>query len=131
MTNRTEKSISRLRLRAEYFALAVNNDRGFPDEWTWTDPIPGGVEKTLELQGFFEEKHLTGYFHDQAILGWAVYPTEIEYGDGTVWTPRDRGECFAVSWRDSIHPTLEAPPPLQPDIELPEDYKRLPRRLRR
>ena len=131
VANHAAKAISGLRLRVEYFSLAVNNDRGFPTEWTWTEPIARGAEKTLQLQAFFEEQHLTGYFHSQTILGWAVYPSRIEYSDGTVWTPRDRGECFAVSWRDSVHPTLEVLPPLQPDIELPEDYKRVPRRLRR
>jgi hypothetical protein len=131
VANRAAKPLVGLRLRVEYFSRTVNNDRGFPDEWTWTERIPGGAEQTLELQTFFEEQHLTGYFHSQEIIGWAVYPTRIEYGDGTVWTPRDRGECFAVSWRDNVHPTLEALPPLQPALELPEDYKRLPRRLRR
>jgi len=131
VSNHTGKVISGLRLRAEYLVFTVNNIHGFPDEWTWTEPIGRGEEKTLELQDFFREKGLTGYFHDNAIIAWAVYPTRIEYTDGTVWTPRDRGECFALSWRDRVHASLEVLPPLQPALEIPEDYKRPPRRLRR
>ena len=130
VSNQPGKAIAGLRLRAEYLALTVNNIHGFADEWTWATAIGGDEDKTLELDDYFRAKGLIDYFRNERIIGWAVYPSRVDYADGTTWTPRDRGECFAVSWRDRVHPRLEFLPPLAPALEIPEDYKRPPRRLR-
>ena len=130
VSNQPGKAISALRLRAEYLALTVNNIHGFPDEWTWATAIGGDEDKTFELDDYFRAKGLIDYFHNDGIIGWAVYPSRVDYADGTTWTPKDRGECFAVSWRDRGHPKLDFLPPLAPALEIPEDYKRPPRRLR-
>jgi len=130
VSNQPGKAIAGLRLRAEYLALTVNNIHGFADEWTWATSIGGDEDKTLELDDYFRAKGLIDYFHNDGIIGWAVYPSRVDYADGTTWTPRDRGECFAVSWRDRVYPRLEFLPPLAPALEIPEDYKRPPRRLR-
>lgn len=120
--NNGTKKIASVHLRAEYMALTTNNIRGFADEWKWATSILPDQEHTLELQDYFRQKGLVGYFNDESIIGWAVYPTRIEYVDGTAWVQRDRAECFAVSWRPGAHSSLEILPPLQPDTELPEDY---------
>lgn len=131
VTNQDQRTISAVHLRVEYFVLSAANDRGFEDEWTWQTAIPPGGQQAFELQDYFRQKGLTGYFTDDSIIGWAVYPTKIEYRDGTTWTPRERGECFALSWRHGSPPVLEALPPLQPDTELPEDFPRPPSALRK
>jgi len=72
VTNQTAKTISGVHVRAEYMSLAANNIRGFPDEWKWRTSLPPGGEQIFELQNYFQEKGLNGYFDDLAIIGWAV-----------------------------------------------------------
>lgn len=127
VTNKTPKKILAVHLRAEYMPLNTSAAYGFADEWQWNEPIKPGDEDTFELQDSLKKRGLTGYFSDKSIVGWAVYPTRIDYSDGTKWTPNDRGECFEVSWRDESHPQLEVLPALQPDAELPEDFPPQPR----
>lgn len=114
------KSIRKIELQAEYLSGGVQNIHGFPDLWKWEMNVKPGEEKMLEFQDYFRQKGMTGFFNDRAILGWAVLPARIEFTDGTSWKPRQRGECSDIFWRDFEHPELEALPPLQPDIELPE-----------
>jgi hypothetical protein len=55
----------------------------------------------------------------QSLLGWAFFPESVTFTDGSVWKPKQRGECFNVFWRDKEHPKLEVLPPLQ--IEMNSD----------
>jgi plastocyanin len=125
--NQSERTISAFHLRAEYFTGAGRLLQGFPDEWKWDVRIPPSSEKTVELQQYFKDKGLLGYFNDSSIRGWAVYPTKIQYADGSVWELKNRDQCFEISWRDEDHPKLLGLPPLHPDAELPEDYPPTPR----
>jgi hypothetical protein len=52
-------------------------------------------------------------------MGWVLFPSSIEFADGTKWRPEQQNECFTIYWRDKDHPDLPALPPLQ--IEMKED----------
>lgn len=49
-------------------------------------------------------------------MGWAFFPTEVKYQDGSTWRPQSDGECFKVIWRDAEHPDVPALPPRQMEI---------------
>jgi len=53
------------------------------------------------------------------LAGWAFYPGQVNYTDGTKWLPQHVGQCFHIYWRDEGTPTPPVLPPLQ--IEISDD----------
>jgi hypothetical protein len=122
VTNLTSKTVRRLGLHASYFVNTAENLNGFPYEWNVTAEIRPEDKETINLAGRFEHSALGSYYSDESVIGLAFYPGRIEYSDGTVWTPRELGECFHISWRaPKKRPEMTVLPPLQPDEEEQED----------
>jgi FtsP/CotA-like multicopper oxidase with cupredoxin domain len=80
-------------------------------DWNWTQTLQPGQEQTIEREDNFRKS--------AAIAGWAIYPQNVLYQDGSRWTPTTRGDCFKVFWRDPNLPQPVVLPPLQ--MELNED----------
>jgi hypothetical protein len=66
-------------------------------------PLAPGSEQTVAANVFGSGKN----------LGWAFFPGEIIYEDGTKWEPKPAGECFHFYWRDKDHPEMPVLPPFQ------------------
>ena len=111
LTNTSEKTISRLDLGAETF-VGPSDVRPFYGEWGWSQPLQSNHSVTLRKD---DELH-----NSSGIQGWVFYPNHILFSDGTVWGPRQRGECFTVFWRDEQHPDVTVLPPLQLDAGDPD-----------
>jgi hypothetical protein len=123
MANTTGKTIRRVSLHAGYFANTVQNLNAVLYEWLWMEQTLPHAKKTLDLTAErFQPSTLNGFYDDQSVLGLIVYPGRIEYTDGSVWTPRQPGECFNVYWRHpDNHPQLQVLPPFQLDELEQED----------
>jgi hypothetical protein len=103
------KPIVKLNLMSEMFLTPQDVRRPNSPQWSATQPIAPGQEQTLNKAGYTQDSQ-------QKVLGWALFPTSIKFADGSAWTPREEGECFATFWRDEEHPQLLALPPLQQEI---------------
>lgn len=79
--------------------------------WAPGKALASGAQQTLTAKNF---SHRT-----ESIPGWAFYPIQVEFADGTKWLPKQRGECFTTYWRDKQHPEIRVLPPLQ--VEMSED----------
>jgi multicopper oxidase len=110
--NNGPKTIDKLVVEFDHLMSPQSRRRPYMHEWTWTQPIEPGRERTFEMSGYLPDS-------TNRILGWALSPRTIAYEDGSNWNPLDDGECFEVYWRDKDHPQLTVLPPLQ--IEMNED----------
>jgi manganese oxidase len=110
--NTGPKTIEKLVVEFDHMMSPQSRRRPYIHEWTWTQPIEPGRERTFEMPGYLPES-------TNRILGWALSPRAIVYGDGSNWSTHEDGECFEVYWRDKDHPQLTVLPPLQ--IEMNED----------
>jgi len=55
--------------------------------------------------------------HPESILGWVVYPYAVTFTDGSQWSPKERGECMRIYWRDAKHQDLDILPPVEMPID--------------
>jgi hypothetical protein len=90
----------------EHFAAPNFLQHPFKDGWVSTGPLDVGAEQTLEMKAYAANGA-------QNLLGWVLLPSRINFEDGSVWSPKERGECFGVFWRDKDHPDLKVLPPEQ------------------
>jgi FtsP/CotA-like multicopper oxidase with cupredoxin domain len=72
--------------------------------WISNDPIAPGAQRTLKSKNFYQSG---------GIVGWALFPYQIVYADGSKWAPQQHGECFGVYWRDKEQPPVQVLPPFQ------------------
>lgn len=107
--NTGAKTISQLNLTREMFLAPQDLRRPSDHEWSFNGQLSPGQEQTLEKPGI-------PLASSQKVLGWVFFPSSIRYTDGTTWSPKSEGECFQIFWRDKVHPTVPALPPLQLEI---------------
>jgi FtsP/CotA-like multicopper oxidase with cupredoxin domain len=112
LKNNSGKNIKSITLTFDHLLTAQDRHRPFNNDWTATAPVPAGHEETLERLGYFPAIA-------QQVTGWILFPSAIQYEDGTKWRPEQQDECFQIFWRDKEHPELPALPPVQ--IEMKED----------
>jgi manganese oxidase len=110
--NTGSETIEKLVVGFDHLLSAESRRRPYVNEWTWTQPIEPGQERTFEMQGYLADAA-------EHILGWVLSPRSIVYKSGKTWTPLGDGECFTAFWRDKDHPQLSVLPPLQ--IEMNDD----------
>jgi hypothetical protein len=106
--NVSGKKIKSLGLVFEHFTAPQLLHHPFVDTWTFNQPIEPGHEQIMEMKG---------YGGGQNILGWVLLPSNIQFEDRTSWSPRERGECFGVYWKDQDHPDLKVIPPEQEEMK--------------
>jgi len=106
--NTSGKAIKEWVLSSEHFLAPQYLHRPFDSNWPAAGPVAAGAEQTLE-----KNSYLKG---GDAIQGWALFPREIVYQDGTKWSPQQHGECFQVYWRDKEHPDVTVLPPALANI---------------
>jgi hypothetical protein len=104
--NISGKKIKSFALIFEHFAAPNFLQHPFKDGWVSTGPLDVGAEQTLEMKAYAANGA-------QNLLGWVLLPSRINFEDGSVWSPKERGECFGVFWRDKDHPDLKVLPPEQ------------------
>lgn len=110
-TNASGKTIGRVGLGSDVF-IGAGDLRPFYGEWVWEKPLPPNRAVTLHNN---DNLHQSG-----GVLGWAFYPSDVRFADGTEWKPNQRGECFRIFWRDKEHPNVTVLPPVQVDAGDPE-----------
>jgi Multicopper oxidase len=110
--NTSGKAIKQLVISFDHFIAPQYLHQPFDHTWIASSPLAPGAKETLT-----RKPYLGGAEH--SILGWALFPYAITYGDGTTWSPQHTGECFQMYWRDKDHPDLHVLPPRQ--LELPEE----------
>jgi hypothetical protein len=112
--NISEKAIQSFALESEHFLSPqftyIVRLRGAAGQGDQT--VGPGQQQTLKRKSYPSTMA-------QSLLGWAFFPESVTFTDGSVWKPKQRGECFNVFWRDKEHPKLEVLPPLQ--IEMNSD----------
>ncbi len=104
--NLSGKKIKNFSLSFQHFVAPAFMRHPFADSWSSSQPLDNGAEQTLEMKAY-------GGNGGQGLLAWVLMPSKINFEDGTVWTPQQRGECFGVFWRDKDHPDLKVLPPEQ------------------
>ena len=104
-----DRPISQVLLTSEMFLAPQDLRRPSNFRWSSTNPVLPGEESTLEKPGIPAQSA-------QKVMGWAFFPTEVKYQDGSIWRPQSDGECFKVIWRDAEHPDVPALPPRQMEI---------------
>jgi len=110
LQNSSQKPIRRLILTSEYFLGPQYLHRPFTDaNWSSSQPLQPGQQQVLEKKAYATPT-------SKQILGWVLFPSIINYEDGTTWKPEQDGECFQIFWRDREHPNLTVLPPLQVDL---------------
>jgi multicopper oxidase len=123
LTNTSGKSIRRLTVHAGFFVKTTENLNPVPYEWLWMDSTRPNESRTVNLADEkFHGGALAGYYADKSVIGLIFFPGRIEYEDGTVWAPKEAGECYRAYWREPGHELpLNALPPFQLDEEEQED----------
>jgi manganese oxidase len=107
--NTGHKAITNLSVTSEMFMGPQDLRRPFQGEWQSTQSLLPGQDQVITKRGVPENTA-------KQVLGWVFFPTSIKYQDGSLWAPRDRGECFQIFWRDPQHPEVPALPPQQFEI---------------
>ena len=79
--------------------------------WSAKQPIPPGQTQILTSKVPIQRA--------SELAGWAFYPAQVNYSDGTKWLPQHVGQCFHIYWRDEGQPTPPVLPPFQ--IEMNDD----------
>jgi manganese oxidase len=110
--NTGPKTIEKLAVNFDHLMSPQSRRRPYEHEWTWTQPIEPGRERTFEMPGYLPD-------FTTRIWGWVLSPEAISYQDGKNWSPQEDGQCFEVFWRDKDHPQMPVLPPLQ--MEMMED----------
>jgi len=109
--NNTNKPIKNLILMAGIFVSVPFDLRPSVTSWASKGTIEAGqtqkIVSTVPVQKASE------------LAGWAFYPGQVNYSDGTKWLPKHVGQCFHIYWRDEGTPTPPVLPPLQ--IEISDD----------
>jgi FtsP/CotA-like multicopper oxidase with cupredoxin domain len=103
--NISGKKIKSYGLTFEHFAAPYFLQHPYKDSWVSQEFLAPGGEQTLEMKAYANG--------GKDLLGWVLLPSRINFEDGSVWSPQERGECFAVFWRDKDHPDLKVLPPEQ------------------
>src|SRR5215472_147866 len=98
LKNLTAKPIKQLSLESE-FVIGLNRLNKAPDNWKI--PLPLSTQKSARVE---MPKQIP---HSESILGWVVYPQSVTFADGSQWSPKERGECMRVYWRDAKHQNLD------------------------
>jgi len=103
MRNTSKKTIARMVLTPGAF-LSRMDLRTSLTPWISNDPIAPGEQRRLESNNFYQSG---------GIMGWALFPYQIVYTDGSKWEPQQHGECFRVYWRDKEQAPVQVLPPFQ------------------
>ena len=108
LKNLTAKPIQKISLESDIL-VGLNHLTKVPEGWKI--PLPIGPTKTTHIL------MPSPMPHPESILGWVVYPYAVTFADGSQWSPRERGECMRIYWRDAKHQNLDILPP----VEMPVD----------
>jgi FtsP/CotA-like multicopper oxidase with cupredoxin domain len=108
LKNLTPKPIQTISLESDIL-VGLNHLTNVPE--VWNIPLPIGPTQTAHL----EMAHSMP--HPESILGWVVYPYAVTFADGSKWSPRERGECMRIYWRDAKHQNLDILPPVEMPID--------------
>jgi len=103
MRNTSKKTIARMVLTPGAF-LSRMDLRTSLTPWISNDPIAPGEQRRLKSNNFYQSG---------GIMGWALFPYQIVYTDGSKWEPQQHGECFRVYWRDKEQAPVQVLPPFQ------------------
>ncbi len=107
--NASSKPIKSLSLTSEHLLAPQDLRRPFDSNWLWGKVIEPGQSQIIEKAGYAPATA-------QAVMGWVLFPSAIEYVDGTKWRPERDGDCFTTFWRDKEHPDMPALPPRQDEL---------------
>jgi hypothetical protein len=106
--NNTSKTMKNVILMAGFFASAPIDLQPSATSWATKGTIEPGqaqaIVSTVPIQKPSE------------LAGWAFYPGQVNFSDGTKWLPQHVGQCFHIFWRDEGTPTPPVLPPLQFEI---------------
>jgi hypothetical protein len=105
--NLSGKNIQKLILISDLLFTSQYLRRPHDAEWVAPEPIPAGGQETLTRGGYLQG--------NEQIAARVLFPQSIVFADGSVWSPKQEGECFDVFWRDKEHPEMMALPPRQPE----------------
>jgi len=103
MRNTSKKTIARMVLTPGAF-LSRMDLRTSLTPWISNDPIAPLEQRRLKSNNFYQSG---------GIMGWALFPYQIVYTDGSKWEPQQHGECFRVYWRDKEQAPVQVLPPFQ------------------
>lgn len=104
--NVSGKKIKNFSVTYEHYVAPQYLLRPFSSNWGSKAPLAPGAEQTLEMPAY----NANG---GQSLLAWVLMPSSVTFEDGSTWRPQERGECFAVFWRDKDHSELKVLPPEQ------------------
>jgi manganese oxidase len=104
LKNLTAKPIQRLTLESD-IVIGLNHLNKVQDMWKIPLPIDPKQSARIEMP-----KQMP---HTETILGWVVYPQSVTFVDGSQWSPKERGECMRIYWRDAKHPNMDILPPVE------------------
>lgn len=110
--NTSGHRIKQYSLTFEHFLAPQYLHHPYQSTWAGAGPIGAGEEQSLERDSNPKT--------DAGILGWALFPSQIEFDDGSRWVPQHHGECFHVFWRDPGQPDLPVLPPPIVNVQTPE-----------
>jgi FtsP/CotA-like multicopper oxidase with cupredoxin domain len=108
LKNLTPKPIQTISLESDIL-IGLNHLTKVPE--VWKIPLPIGPTQTAHIQ------MPDPMPHPESILGWIVYPYAVTFADGSQWSPRERGECMRIYWRDTKHQNLDILPPVEMPID--------------
>lgn len=106
--NVSGKAIKRFGLTSEYLMTPQFLRRPYDSDWASTAALGPGEEQKIPHAGTAKD-----------VMGVVFFPYAVHYEDGSLWRPREQGDCFDVFWRDHEHPDMPALPPEQ--IEMRPD----------
>jgi manganese oxidase len=98
------KPIKQIRLESDA-VIGLNHLTKAPEAWKIPFPIPPGNTTRIEMANRMA--------HAEDILGWVIYPQGVTFEDGSQWSPKERGECVRIYWRDANHQNMEILPPVE------------------
>jgi FtsP/CotA-like multicopper oxidase with cupredoxin domain len=104
LKNLTAKPIQQLRLESDIL-IGLNHLNKVQDDWKIPLPLEAQQAARIEMP-----KQMP---HTETILGWVVYPQSLTFADGSQWSPKERGECMRIYWRDAKHQNLDILPPVE------------------
>jgi len=109
--NNTKKTIKNVILLAGIFVSAPYDLQTSATNWASKGTIePGQIAQIMSNMPVQKSSDLAG---------WAFYPGQVNFTDGTKWLPQHVGQCFHIYWRDEGTPTPPVLPPFQ--IEISDD----------
>ena len=108
--NTSGKPIKNLILMPGIF-LSPLDLRTSATSWSTNQTIAPGATQTLKSTVPIQKAN--------ELAGWAFFPEQITYADGTKWKPEKPRQCFHIYWQDPSQTSPLVLPPFQ--IELNED----------